>query len=251
MEISIAAEALFHLFGFPITNSFLLALLVTALLVGTLVLFRKDFSEVPRGFQNVIESVFEAILSLIEGVTGNRQEAEKIFPLAATIFLFVLCSNWAGLIPGAGTIGLAHTSAGHATVIPFVRSASADLNMTIALSLIVVFTIQWSGIVALGLRGYAGKFLVAPWKKPYMIGTIVGLLELIGEIAKILSFSFRLFGNVFAGEVLLAVMLHLVPFFVPLPFLMLEVFVGLIQAAVFSLLTVVFMKMATVPHTAH
>jgi F-type H+-transporting ATPase subunit a len=107
-----------------------------------------------------------------------------------------------------------------------------------------VLTIQVSGIAALGIVKYAKKFFVSPLRKPYGLGTIMGLLELVSEFAKLLSFSFRLFGNVFAGEILLVVMLHLVPYFVPLPFLFLEVFVGFIQAAVFAMLTLVFLKMA-------
>jgi F-type H+-transporting ATPase subunit a len=104
------------------------------------------------------------------------------------------------------------------------------------------------GIMALGMKKYAGKFFVNPFKKPYFIGTFVGVLEIISEFAKIISFSFRLFGNVFAGEVLLLVMLALVPLVVPLPFLFLEVFVGFIQALVFAMLTLVFFKMASEAH---
>jgi F-type H+-transporting ATPase subunit a len=104
------------------------------------------------------------------------------------------------------------------------------------------------GATALGVKKYAGKFLISPLKKPYFIGTFVGLLEIISEFAKVISFSFRLFGNIFAGEVLLTVMLMLVPYFLPLPFLFLEIFVGFIQALVFAMLTLVFMKMATEAH---
>jgi F-type H+-transporting ATPase subunit a len=251
MEISIAAEKLFSIGSFTVTNSLLVAVVLTVVLSGAVFLFLGKLRQVPRGFQNVVETVFEVMLDFIDSVTGDRKETERVFPLIATIFLFVIFSNWMGLLPGAGTVGLSHGSGTHATVIPFIRSASADLNLTIVLSLIAVFSVQFAGIAALGLRGYASKFLVAPWKKPYVVGTVVGLLEIISEISKILSFSFRLFGNVFAGEVLLTVMLHLVPYFIPLPFLIMEVFVGFIQALVFSMLTLVFLKMATVPHEAH
>jgi F-type H+-transporting ATPase subunit a len=199
---------------------------------------------VPRGAQNLLEIVFEGMFSLMEGVLQDKRAVRKFFPLIATIFLFVLLSNWVGLLPGAGTIGFSHTQDGHATIIPFLRSTSADLNFTIALSLIVVLTIQWSGIAALGIVKYGKKFFVSPLHKPYVLGTVMGLLELTSEFAKLLSFSFRLFGNVFAGEILLIVMLHLVPYFIPLPFLFLEIFVGFIQAAVFAMLTLVFLKMA-------
>ena len=167
-----------------------------------------------------------------------------------TIFLFVILSNWIELIPGLGTVGINEIHAGKTVLIPFMRSASADLNVTLALALISVFTIQFMGIAAIGVSKYAGKFFVSPFHKPYFIGTFVGVLELISECAKIVSFSFRLFGNIFAGEVLLIVMLNLVPFFVPLPFLFLELFVGFIQALVFAMLTLVFLKMA-VTEAAH
>ena len=125
------------------------------------------------------------------------------------------------------------------------RSSSADLNVTLAITLIAVFAIQFMGIAAIGIGKYAKKFFVSPFHKPYFIGTFVGILELVSEVAKIISFSFRLFGNIFAGEVLLIVMLNLAPYIVPLPFLFMEMFVGFIQALVFAMLTLVFMKMAT------
>lgn len=251
MEISIAAEKLFSFFGFPMTNAFIWTIAVSGSLASIAVLSRSRFQEIPTGFQNVVEAVFESLLDLVDSVMKDRMQTARFFPLIATIFLFVLFSNWLGLLPGLGTVGLSASHDGQATIIPFLRSGSADLNTTLALSLIVVFAIQAAGIAALGLRGYAKKFFISPMRKPYVIGTFVGLLELLGEVTKILSFSFRLFGNVFAGEVLLTVMLHLVPYFLPLPFLMFEVFVGFIQAFVFAMLTLVFLKMATLPADAH
>lgn len=116
--------------------------------------------------------------------------------------------------------------------------------MTLALAIISVMAAQILGIAAIGVGKYAGKFFVSPLHKPYVVGTFVGVLELVSEVAKLISFSFRLFGNIFAGEVLLMVMLFLVPYLVPLPFLFLELFVGFVQALVFSMLTLVFLKMA-------
>ncbi len=229
------------------TNAFLIGVLVSLGLVVVTQLALRRRSLVPRGLQNVFELIVEGLLAFIESVTGDKAQAKKFFPLIATIFLFVLFSNWVGLLPGAGTVGLAHTQNGHATIIPFLRSTSADLNFTLALSLMVVVTVQFTGIATLGLFKYGQKFFVSPFRKPYGIGMVVGLLELVSEFAKFLSFSFRLFGNVFAGEVLLTVMLHLVPYFIPLPFLFLEIFVGFIQAAVFAMLTLVFLKMAMLP----
>jgi F-type H+-transporting ATPase subunit a len=253
MEISIIAEPLFSIAGLTVTNSLFMAIIVSVLGFAAVFLLvqPKKFTMVPRGAQNVIEAIFEGLLSFMEGITQDRKQAMLFFPLVATIFLFVLLSNWSGLLPGAGTIGVNETKEGHTVLVPIMRSPSADLNLTVALSLISVFSVQFFGILALGLRGYASKFFVAAWKAPYVVGTAVGLLELVGEGAKVLSFSFRLFGNVFAGEVLLTVMLSLVPYLVPLPFLVMELFVGVVQAGIFSLLTIVFLKMATAEHETH
>lgn len=245
MEISIAAEKLFSIGNFPVTNAFLIAIIVGSLLIFAITKVTKNVQSVPKGLQNIIEIIFEALLNLVESVTQDKKQARDFFPLIATIFLFVLIVNWAGLLPGLGTVGILHEKEGHETIIPFLRSTSADLNFTLALSLMTVFVIQFTGIAAMGIMKYGKKFFISPLHKPYVIGTVVGVLELVSEIGKIISFTFRLFGNVFAGEVLLTVMLHLVPYFLPLPFMFLEVFVGFIQAVVFAMLTLVFLKMAT------
>jgi F-type H+-transporting ATPase subunit a len=245
MEISIAAEKLFSLGALPVTNALFIGVIVSTLLIVIITRATKHRTLVPRGVQNVIEIIFEALLDLVESVTQDKKQARQFFPLIATIFLFVLISNWAGLLPGLGTVGVTHLKDGHATIIPFLRSTSADLNFTLALSLITVIAVQFTGIAALGIMKYGKKFFISPFHKPYVIGTAVGILELVSEVGKIISFTFRLFGNVFAGEVLLTVMLHLVPYFLPLPFMFLEVFVGFIQAVVFAMLTLVFLKMAT------
>ncbi len=245
MEISIAAEELFHIGNFPVTNAFLIGAIVSG---GLMLLSRsvvKNWQEVPRGLQNIFEIAMESLLNLVESVTQDRKQALQFFPLIATIFLFVLFSNWAGLLPGLGTVGIYGEHNGHHTIIPFLRSTSADLNFTLALSLITVLMIQFVGIAAMGLMKYSKKFFVSPFHKPYGIGTMVGILELVSEVGKTISFTFRLFGNVFAGEVLLTVMLHLVPYLLPLPFLFLEIFVGFIQAIVFAMLSLVFLKTAT------
>lgn len=248
MEISIAAEKLFSLGLLPVTNALCIGVLVSALIIFFITRVTRHLTLVPRGLQNVLEIIFEALLELVESVTQDKQQARAFFPLIATIFLFILIANWAGLLPGLGTVGLSHVNeAGHATIIPFLRSTSADLNFTLALSLIAVMTVQFTGIAALGIVKYGKKFFISPFQKPYGIGTAVGILELVSEVGKVISFTFRLFGNVFAGEVLLTVMLHLVPYFLPLPFMFLEVFVGFIQAVVFAMLTLVFLKMATLP----
>ena len=244
MNISLAAEPLFYLGSFPITNTLIMAWLIIiflSLLAGAVSFKLKS---IPRRLQSVIEMLFEAVLSLMESVTEDKKQARKFFPIVATIFLFVLLSNWLEVVPGLGTVGLWQVHQGETILVPFIRSASADLNFTLALAIISVFTVQLFGIMALGAFKYAGKFI--NFKNPVYF--FVGILELFAELAKIVSFSFRLFGNIFAGEVLLMVMLFLVPYVVPLPFLFLEIFVGLVQALIFSMLTLVFLKMAVTHH---
>ncbi len=246
---SFTPEIVAQIGNFPITNSFLVTLAISAvIIIGALLLKRGIKNGKPSGFQNIIEVVFEGLLDLVDGVTGNREQTRRFFPLVATIFIFVILINWIEVVPGLGTIGVETMHHGEKVLLPFIRSAAADLNVTLVIALVAVISSQFMGITALGFRKYAGKFLVSPFKKPYFVGTFVGVLEIISEFAKIISFSFRLFGNIFAGEVLLTVMLMLVPLFIPLPFLFLEIFVGFIQALVFAMLTLVFMKMATEAH---
>lgn len=246
--ISLVPELITTIGGFPITNSFVMTCVVSLVIIGAAWMVRSRITLVPRGMQNVVEAVLEALLGLVDGVTGNRKQSLTFLPIVATIFIFVILSNWSGLLPGAGTVGVNQVHHGENVLVSFIRSPSADLNMTLALALFVVIASQVMGMRALGVGHYLGKFFVSPLKKPYGIGTFVGILELISEFAKVISFSFRLFGNVFAGEVLLIVMLSLARYAVPVPFLGLEVFVGFIQALVFAMLTLVFFKMATDAH---
>ena len=253
MQISLKPELITTIGGFPVTNTLFMTAIISGLIIATSFFLRKkaradETKHKPKGFHNIAEFVLEALLEMADGITGDRELSKKFFPYVATIFIFVIMSNWIELIPGLGTVGVNQIHHGEKEFIPFIRSNSADLNMTLAIALVSVITAQVMGISALGFKKYSGKFLVSPLKKPYFIGTFVGLLEIISEFAKIISFSFRLFGNIFAGEVLLTVMLMLVPYFIPLPFLMLEIFVGFIQAMVFSMLTLVFFKMATEAH---
>ncbi len=241
MNISISAETLFHIGAFPVTNSMMISwIIICVLCVGSYVVTRK-LALVPKGAQNIAEIIVEFLYGIVDGVMGSREQTKKFFPLIATIFLFIILTNWTELLPGMGSIGLWEEHEGKRIIVPFIRASAADLNFTIALSLISVITIQVVGVMSIGFSKYVSKFL--NFKNP--LSFFVGILELISEIAKLVSFSFRLFGNIFAGEVLLIVMYTLVPYIVPLPFMALELFVGFIQALVFSMLTIVFIKMAT------
>lgn len=289
-HIQLPAEPVMGIGSFPITNT-----MVAGWMASLLVLFlfwRGSSGQrvVPSGLQNFAEMLVEFMLGLCENIAG-RDRGRRFFPYIATIFFFVITSNWMGLVPGfGGTIevkewhapgyvaekpaaaakeGVAVKAAGakeagkeaakdddHAPAaddghgeakVPLFRAATSDLNTTLAIALVSVLMTQVFGLSL--LKGeYVGRFFNF---KGGPIGFYVGLLELVGEFAKIVSFTFRLFGNIFAGEVLLAVIVFLLPWVVVLPFLGLELFVGFIQAYVFAVLTLVFMTMATTSHEHH
>lgn len=245
MAISIAAEKIFQIGVFPVTNALLMTWLIVFLVLVFVWILGGKIALVPRGIQNIFETILEGILGLIESITQNKPQARQFFPIVMTIFLFVMLSNWIELVPGLGTVGIYEEHHGETILVPFIRSGSADLNFTLAVALVSVFSVQFMGIAAIGAAKYGKKFFVSPLHKPYFIGTFVGLLEFVGEFSRLISYSFRLFGNIFAGEVLLIVILNLVPYFVPLPFLFLELFVGFFQALIFAVLTTVFLKMGT------
>lgn len=248
MNISLAPEAIFHLGTFPFTNTLLVSWVIVAFLSVSALVLNSKIATVPRGFQNLIEAFFEGMLGFADNITGDRNRTLKFFPLVATIFFFVLFSNFVELVPGLGSIGIFEEHEGRQILVPFIRSSSADLNFTLALAIISVVAAQMYGMRELGFTAHWSKYFVPPWKSPAIIGSFVGILELISEFAKIISFSFRLFGNIFAGEVLLLVVGFLAPYIAPLPFLFLEIFVGFVQAMVFSVLTLVFLKLATDTH---
>lgn len=233
---------------------------------------------VPKGFSGAIEAILEVLYNLTESTAGKW--ARSIFPFFTTILLFVLVSNWTELIPGVDSIGLlehpAVGVAGHAVkelipgvktlvkgdvagsdtflVTPFVRVLSTDLNFTLALALVAITMTQVIGVRSRGI-GYFTKYWNAKtvFSKPFfgVLDWVVGILETISEFSKIISFTFRLFGNLFAGSVLLFVIGWLVPYFAQSGVVLLEFFVGVIQAIIFGMLTMVFMAQATQGHGAH
>ncbi len=269
--IKVAAEPLPGLvipipgFPIPVTN----ALLTTWLTMVVLVLFalwaRSGLQEVPTGKQNFAEMIVETLNGLVESIAGAKW-APTFFPIVATIFLFVLVSNWLDLLtPILAAVGINENG----EILPILRSPSTDLNFTVGLALISVGLTQYFGMRANGWLGYWGRFIKVGWVRDLIgvlsgkrkgspggilmmgvIDTFMGLIELVSEIAKILSFSFRLFGNIFAGEVVLLVIPFLLSFLVPLVFMGLELFVGLIQAFIFAVLTLAFMSTAVASHGA-
>ncbi len=237
-HISIAAEKLGEFFGLPITNTLLMSWFVMLLLIIIAFAVRRSLSEKsPSKIQLFFEMLFEYILDFIDDVLGDRKMSIAFFPLLVTLFLFIWLSNWTEFLPGVGTITFDTINDGTQ---PLLRSVSTDLNVTIALAIISFIAIEITGIKKLGFFQYGKKFI--NFSSP--LNFFIGLIELVSELAKILSFSFRLFGNIFAGEVLIAVTTFFVPWFLPVPPILFEVFVGFIQAAVFSLLTLFFIKIA-------
>ncbi len=244
IHIVIAAEKLFSIGPFPVTNTLIMSWLAIIVLIVLSQLAVRKLALVPAMSQNIAEVAFESLLGMMEGILHSRQKAEKYFPFIATIFVMILVSNWMGILPGVGSIGFYEIHDGHKLFVPFFRSLASDLNFTLAIATLAVFMVNVFGMMAQGFKTYSSKFF--SFKDP--ISFFVGLLELLGEFSRIISFSFRLFGNIFAGEVLLIITGALMPFLVPVPFLMLEIFVGFIQALVFSMLTLVFISISIEHH---
>jgi F-type H+-transporting ATPase subunit a len=240
LNISLRAEDVFHIGNFPVTNATLLAFIVLVIITILSITLRKKLAMIPGMLQNVAEVMLEGALDIMDTVLGNRKTSEKYLPIVFTIFLFVLFSNWMGLVPGVSSITINNGEG----VVPLLRSPASDLNFTLALALIAVTMVNAFGVAAMGIKERASVFF--NFHNPLKF--FVGILELISEFARIISFTFRLFGNVFAGEVLLAIMALLVPYVIPLPFMFLEIFVGFIQAFIFGMLTLVFVSLAVTPH---
>ena len=235
---SFAPETIFHIGSFPVTNTVLDTLLVDGIIIAGVFYLSKKISLIPKNpLQNLIEYVIETFYGLVESVTQNA--ADKIFPYFMSFFLFILLVNWSSFIPGVGTLGIRE----HGELIPLFRGGTSDLNMTLGLALISFAATHALSIKTIGIKDYLSRYFSF---NP--INLYVGILEIVSEITKIVSLSFRLFGNIFAGEVVLATMTSIFAFVVPLPFLMLEVIVGLVQALVFSMLTMVGMAILTTSH---
>ena len=276
-HIQMAAET-FQVGPIKVPNTLMGLLLADLVLIGLFLAGTRHIragrpeAMVPRGLQNLVEAIYEFLANFLRGILGER--AEKMLPLLITFFLFILVANWIELFPGFDTVGLieqVHEGEGHAvravgplifltheegeyTLVPFLRAANTDLNVPLALALISVFMTQVYGVQALGW-GYFSRFIniKALTSGGFMglMNFLVGLLETLSEFTKIISFGFRLFGNIFAGMVLLLVISSLVPFVAPVVFYILELFVGAVQALVFMMLTAAFTAVATAGHGEH
>ncbi len=263
-EATLYAEPIFQLGNFNVTNSLLHSWLAVLVIIVIALTIRFKIRKIPKGIQNYAETVLEGALNLADSVTGSREKSLKFMPFVFPLFIFILLNNWLGLLPGIGSIGFFAAEEGHQIFIPFLRGGTADLNMTLALSIIAVVATHIFGVMMSGVWNHLNRFigfnlfLEIPRKifkeKEYTallvnpIKFFVGLIEIISEVAKVASLSFRLFGNIFAGEVLLAAMAAIFAFVLPVPFIFLEVLVGVIQALIFAMLTLVFLTVMTTSH---
>jgi F-type H+-transporting ATPase subunit a len=244
ISVVLSAEHLGSVFGFPITNSIVMAWVVMALLIGFAYFFGRSLTLIPGRFQAGVEWAFEGAIAYMSEVLGSEKLARRFFPLVASIFLFIAVINELEFFPGVGSLGLVHGE----EFLPFLHAPTADLNFTLALAIIAFFTIEITGIATLGVFKYVGKYVNL--KSP--IGFAVGLIELVSNLGRLISFSFRLFGNVFAGEVMILVASYFLPYVLPAPLMGFEMFIGLVQALVFAMLTLFFIKLAIMdPHEAH
>lgn len=239
IHIPLAAEKVFEVAGFPITNSILTTWLVTLILLTIAYFATRKIQKVPTGLQNLAEAAIEAFRDLVASIA--LEKTNVFLPIIASFFFFILLGNYFGLLPGIGSVGFFKVEHGEHVFVPLFRSINSDLNTTAALAIVSLLATHFLSIKYLGLSGYLGKFFSL---NPIFL--FVGLLEIIGELTKVLSLSFRLFGNIFAGEVLLTTAsTKLFAFLVPVPFYFLELLVGFVQALIFSILTLVFMVILT------
>ena len=258
-ENTLFAEPVFNFHNFSITNSLLNTWLVVIIVLIFGLFIKSRIKLVPRGIQNAVEAVAEMLLGVFDSVTDSRQKTLKYFPFVLSFLVFILLNNWLGLLPGVGSIGQVASEHGEKIFIPFFRGGTADLNTTLALAIVGVVASHIFSVAALGFWKYFNKFinlqalLEIPgkiWHEPTIIvvnpiKVFVGLIEVVGEFAKVASLSFRLFGNIFAGEVLLASMSALLAFGLPIPFMFLEIIIGLVQAFIFSILILAYVTMNT------
>ena len=243
-HVSLPAEAIFHIGNFPISNSLFTGIIGYGLLFWMLFFITgKIKKEQKNRFASAIQWVFEGLYATVEQVTGDKKLARRLAPLSITMFLFIIVQYWFGILPFVGPI----TWNG----VPLFRGMIADLNVTFGLAIITIVMAQVYAIKALGVWGNAGRYFRNPFKD--VAGAFEGILELIAEFSRMLGLSFRLFGNVFAGEILLMMIAFLTVYASPLalpPFYAFELFIGAIQAYIFFMLTTVFISLG-VAHGHH
>lgn len=260
-EATLYAEPIFHVGSLSVTNALFTSWIVVFILIIIAVVLKIKTKKIPKGIQNLFEIIIEGAEDLCDQVTQSRAITNKAFPIVFTIFMIVLINNWMGILP-LGGFGLIEIGEHGKAFIPLIRSGTADINGTLPLAIMSVIGANIFGIISIGLWKTINKYVnlkelgsifTKIRKEPAILMTApimfaVGFLELVGEFAKVASLSFRLFGNVFAGEVLLASMAAIIAYILPTPFLLLEVLVGAIQAFIFAILTLVYYTISSMDH---
>lgn len=245
----VQAENLFEIGPIAVRNSTFFGFLVTSIIVVLLIWAGRSITMRPskNKFIFILELGVDYFVNLMSEIMGSRSKAMKFSPLIISLFFVILINNWAGLLPGVGHSITATTAEGH---VPFLRAFTSDLNNTLSLAILTMLMVQVYSIKELGGLGYLKHFFT---DKPYNpVNIFVGLLEIVSECTKALSLSLRLFGNIFAGEVLLFVINSITGYLAPLatlPFIVMELFAGFIQAFVFAMLTIVYLSIATADHS--
>lgn len=247
LHVSVKADEIFTIFGFPVTNSHMLG--VVGLVVLMWLMFRTRAAALgkkkPTFMTRLMNWTFDGLYKTVGQVIPDQKWARKVAPLCITIFFFIVAQYWLGLLPIVGSI----TIGGHGT--PLFRGGVADLNMTFGLAIVTIVAVQVYAFKYLGFKGNMGRYFVNPLKDPIM--SFVGILELVAEFSRMLGLSFRLFGNVFAGEILLAVIAYMAKLASPAalqPFYLFELFIGGIQAYIFFMLSTVFISLGLAHHDA-
>lgn len=234
IHVALAAQRLGEWMGIPITNTLVTTVFIVAALIIFAVIFRAKLALIPGRFQTLLELAFEFVYDYVAETLGSRDMARKYFPLLMTIFIFVLSLNWFEFLPGVESIKY------HGE--PLFRGVNTDLTTPLMLAFVSFFVIELTGIMTIGIYKYGSKFIVNPIRNP--IGAAIGAIELIGEFVRLISLSFRLFGNILAGSVIIAVAIFFAPYGVPGLLALFEIFIGFLQAAIFALLTLFFIKLA-------
>jgi len=246
---TINSDTIFNIGGvYPVTNSFLMACLITLIIAGLSYFISKNFKTIPNKFQNVVEIIYDAMHGLINQITGDEKIAKKIFYLIASLFIFIGFSNLLGLvIPFLGSFTYEGKS--------IFRTPTTDFNTTVSLALAMVLIIQASSIKKWGFLKHMSNYfkfheIINGFKKGIgsgmmgIVNFLIGLLDIISEFAKVLSLSFRLFGNMFAGETLAVVLLGFLAYILPVSWMAMNIFTGFIQAMVFGSLTAAYYSLA-------
>jgi F-type H+-transporting ATPase subunit a len=245
IQVILAPEVIGHIGSLAITNTLITSWVVVVLLIIVAFLIGSRLKMTPSRPQVLFEWLVGFIYDYVAETLESRDLARTFFPYLCTIFLFIFTSNLIEFTPGIGSIGFFQADGGF---VPLFRSVNTDLNVTLMLAILSFLTIEVTGFAVIGFWKYAGKFFNFHGG---FVGFFVGIFEFLSELSRLISFSFRLFGNVFAGEVLILVVTYFLPIIAPVPVMAFEIFVGFVQAAIFALLTLFFIKIAIMePHGA-